>query len=164
MPTNGNQITLKQQYCPLPTITHVNEADHTKAVEEALKALESKCPDFMERHRSYFNIDHFQIHRSGGDVSLLLSNAELHLHPKVLVQFKDGPAITLIRQRTSDNKFLILAGRTKTASALRDTDVEIDKNSVEQSKVHQFTNERLPNEENQVQHVFCCVLNSHQDH
>ena len=55
-----------------------------------------------------------------------------------------------------------MAGRTKTASALRDTDVEIDKHSVEQA--HHFTNEELPNEENQVQHVFCCVLNSHQDH
>ena len=117
----------------------------------------------MERHRSYFNIDHFQIHRSDGDVSLLLSNAELHLHPKVLVQFKDGPAIALIRQRTSDNKFLILAGRTKTASALRDTDVEIDRQTVEQAQVH-LMNQHLPDEQVHVQHEFCCVLKCHQDH
>ena len=145
----------------LPTITHVNEADHTKPINEALMAMERRCPAFMARHKDYFNINNFQVHRPGGDVSLLLSNAENSLHPKVLVQFRDGPAIALIRQTTPENKFLILAGRTKTAKALENTDVEIDKESVEQA--NHFRHEETPEDKDRIQHVFCCVLNNH-DH
>ena len=43
----------KFEVAVLPAITHVNEADHTKAVEEALKALQAKCPDFMKKHRTF---------------------------------------------------------------------------------------------------------------
>ena len=146
----------------LPTITHVNQADHTKPIKEALTALEKKCPKFMERHKDYFNINNFQVHRPGGDVSLLLSNAEQYLHPKVLVQFRDGPAIAMVRQTTPGNKFLILAGRVKTARALENTDVEIDKESIEQA--NHFRQEETPEDEDRIQHVFCCVLNRHEEH
>ena len=146
----------------LPTITHVNVADHTKAIEEALKALERKCPDFMTKHKNYFHINNFQVSRSSGDVYLLLSNAEHSLHPKVLVQFKDGPAIALIRQETPNNKFLILAGRTKTAVALENADVEIDRYSVQQAT--HLRHEEVPDEKDKIQHVFCCVLDKHEDH
>ena len=68
----------------------------------------------------------------------------------------------MVRQTTPGNKFLILAGRVKTAKALENTDVEIDKESIEQA--NHFRHEETPEDEDRIQHVFCCVLNKHEEH
>ena len=117
----------------------------------------------MNKHRDYIKIKHFQTKRKRGDVSLLLGVSETSLHPKILVQFSNGPVIALIRQRTNFNKFLILAGQTKRASALRNTAVEIDGKTIEQAR-GQLMYQNLPTPQDHFQHNLCCILQMHVDH
>ena len=71
-------------------------------------------PAFMMEHRQNINMDNFQTGKPAGDISLLLVVEELSLHPKKIIQFHNGP----VRQKTPNNKFLILTGNYQDSLSL----------------------------------------------
>ena len=109
----------------IPDITTIQSRDHTQAIKTVLEVLHNTMPEFMRENEDYINFDNFQTGYQEGDVTLLLGIPQLSLHPKIIVQFSNGPAIAMIRQPTRSNKFLILAGPTRDADFLKKASVEV---------------------------------------
>ena len=135
----------------IPDITTIPHTDLTQAIKTVLEVLHNTMPDFMKENEDYIKFDNFQTGYEGGDVTLLLGIPQLSLHPKIIVQFSNGPAIAMIRQPTKDNKFLILVGPTKDADSLIQAEVEIDKDTKELAA--QYSKEQV--------HLLCCEQNKH---
>ena len=83
-------------------------------------------PAFMMEPRQNINMDNFQTGKPAGDISLLLVVEELSLHPKKIIQFHNGP----VRQKTPNNKFLILTGNYQDSLSLHFSTVEIDTEAI----------------------------------
>ena len=107
----------------------------------------------MNENADYINIDNFQTGYQGGDVTLLLGIPQLSFHPKVIIQFSNGPAIAMIRQPTRSNKFLILAGPARSAEFLKKARVEVEKDPKELGMAH--------TQEQAQTHEVHCVGNRH---
>ena len=138
----------------LSEITNMPQRDHTQAIKTVLEVLRDKMPEFMAEHAHYINIDRFQTGYQAGDVSLLLGIPQLSIHPKVIIQFSNGPAIAMIRQPTQSHKFLLLAGPARSAEFLKKARVEVEKDTVKKyGKGH--------SEEDAQTHEVHCVGNKH---
>ena len=116
----------------LTDITTIPHRDHTQAIKTVLEVLHNIMPEFMDENADYINMDNFQTGYQGGDVTLLLGIPQLSFHPKVIIQFSNGPAIAMIRQPTQSNKFLILAGPARSAEFLKKARVEVEKDTVKE--------------------------------
>ena len=104
----------------------------------------------MRETEHYIKFENFQTGYEGGDVDVLLGIPQLSLHPKIIVQFSNGPAIAVIRQPTKNNKFLILVGPIQDADSLIQAEVEID-NDTEELAAHY--SEEI--------HLLCCEQDKH---
>ena len=94
----------------IQTITAIPHTDLIHAIKTVLDVMHKRMSSFMRETEHYIKFDNFQTGYEGGDVDLLLGIPQLSLHPKIIVQFSNGPAIAVIRQPTKNNKFLILVG------------------------------------------------------
>ena len=119
-------------------------------------------PDFMNKHADYININNFQTEQLAGDVSLLLGVEELYLHPKIVIQFSNGPAIAIIRQPIQSNKFLILAGPTRNAASLQQAEVEVEKDIIE--KINVLTHTEFTQEQFETHNTHCVHQNHSSNH
>ena len=78
----------------------------------------------MRKNAKLLHLDNFQTNIAG-DAYLILGLTEQILHPIILIQFSAGP-IALIKQKTPNNKVLIIGGTIKDWQNLQNSPIEIN--------------------------------------